>query len=51
MSLIELHGSLDKFNSQGAGAIHHETRFASLKRSNMHLESVDEQAFCFVRLY
>jgi hypothetical protein len=49
--LIELHGTLDKFSSQGAEAAHRETRFAALKRSNMHLESVTKQTFCFVRLY
>jgi hypothetical protein len=49
--LIEVHGSLDKFSSQGAEAIHQETRFAALKRSNKHLDSVAEQTFCFVRLY
>jgi hypothetical protein len=40
--LIELYGSFDKFSSQGAEAIHHETRFAALKCNNMHLESVAE---------
>jgi hypothetical protein len=40
--LIELYGSLDKFSSQGVEAIHHETRFAALKRNNMHLDSVAE---------
>jgi hypothetical protein len=46
--LIELHGSLDKLSSQGAKAIHEQTRFAALKRSSVHLDSVAEQTFCFV---
>jgi hypothetical protein len=49
--LIELHGSLHKFSSQGAEEIHQETRFAALKRRNMHIESVAEHTSCFVRLY
>ena len=42
---------MDKFSSHGTEALHQETRFAALKRSNMHLDRVAEQTFCFVRLY
>jgi hypothetical protein len=49
--LIKLHGSLDKFCSQAAEAIHQETRFAALKRSDRHVDNVAAQVFCRVRIW
>jgi hypothetical protein len=40
--LIKLHGFLDKLITQNAKGIHKETRFAALKRINMHLQSATE---------
>jgi hypothetical protein len=49
--LIKLHGSVDKFSSQIAEAIHQETRFARLKRSYRHVDNVAAQVFCRVRIW
>jgi hypothetical protein len=49
--LIQLHGSLDKFCSQGAEAIHQKTRHVALKRSDRHVEHLAEQVLVKVRTY
>jgi hypothetical protein len=49
--LIQLHGSLDKFCSQGVEAIHQKTRHVALKRSDRHEETLAEQVLCKVRTY
>jgi hypothetical protein len=46
-----MHGSLDKFCSQGVEAIHQKTRHVALKRSDGHAENLAEQVMCKVRTY
>jgi hypothetical protein len=48
--LTPMHGSLDKFCSQGAKAFHQKTRHIALKRSDMHVEKLAQQVLVEVRL-